>query len=309
MTRAPTSEPLISTVELERLYHRLSDPAPAVRRGRGIVQHGPLASPFRGHGLEMADLRPYQWGDDLRHVDWRATARSAKPITKVFLDERLRHVFLVIDRSASMAFGTRGRLKAAMAVHMAAVLAFTALIYRETVAGALWDGRKTVFFPVTGTLDGILAMLHQAARAVTPFTAAGESAPDTGALLERLSAAVPSRASIFLISDFADLEDTRLAALLHLAEHREAAAVHVVDPAELALPDVGVLRVVSPRSGHSYTVDCRDADIRRGYAESMARRHAALDRLFAAADIPVLRTRTDHDPVECLQEAQWTATR
>ncbi len=283
---------------------------PSLQRGRGVIHRGAFSSPFRGHGLEMADLRPYQWGDDLRHMDWRATARSGKPITKVFVDERMRHLFLVLDRRPSMAFGTRGRLKAAMAAQIAAVLAFTALAERETVAGAVFDGRDTAFFPVTTTLDGTLPLLHSAGAALhaEPGRLAGTPAHALNRLLDQLSAAVPSQSSLFLISDFHGLEPSHLPALIHIAEHREVAAIHIVDAAEQALPDTGLLRVVSPDTGQRYVIDTRDAGVRARYAEAMARRHASLQALFAAAGIPVTRVLTHHDPLTTLETAQWSMT-
>jgi len=304
------SDPLITTSELESLYRRVMEHAPSLQRGRGVIQRGSFSSPFRGHGLEMADLRPYQWGDDLRHMDWRATARSGKPITKVFVDERMRHVFLVLDRRPSMAFGTRGRLKAAMAAHIAAILAFAALAERETVAGAVFDGQHTTFFPVTTTLDGVLPMLHSAAAALhaDPGRHAGPPAHALNRLLGQLSAAVPTQASLFLISDFQGLEPSHLPALMHIAEHREVAAIHIVDAAEQTLPDTGLLRVVSPDTGQRYVIDTRDAGVRDRYAEAMARRHGSLQQLFTAAGIPLMRVLTHHDPLASLEGAQWATT-
>lgn len=304
------SDPLITSAELERLYHRVMEHAPALQRGRGVIHRGAFSSPFRGHGLEMADLRPYQWGDDLRHMDWRATARSGKPITKVFVDERMRHVFLVLDRRPSMAFGTRGRLKAAMAAQVAAVLAFTALAERETVAGAVFDGRDTAFFPVTTTLDGVLPMLHSAGAALhaEPGRRGAEPCHAMQRLLGRLGAAVPTQASLFLISDFHGLDPSHLPGLIRIAEHREVAAIHVVDPAEQALPDTGLLRVVSPDTGQRYVIDTRDAGVRARYADAMARRHDAMRELFAAVGIPLLRVLTHQDPLTSLEGAQWATT-
>lgn len=304
------SDPLITTGELEQLYHRVMEHGPALKRGRGTMNRGAYASPFRGQGLELADLRPYHWGDDLRHMDWRATARSGKPITKVFVDERMRHVFLAMDRGPSMAFATRGRLKAAMAVHTAAVLAFTALAERETVAGAVCDGQDTSFFPVAGTLDGVLLMLHRAAAPLARPGATDDAHPGRSLArrLGQLNAAVPPQASIFLLSDFAGLDQSHRGALMHLAQHREVAAIHLVDPAEQSLPRSGLLRVVSPRTGDSYVIDTRDDALRARYAETMARRHDAIEQLFSSAGIPLLRMLTNQDPYACLEGAKWATT-
>jgi len=304
------SEPLITTGELQRLYQRIMERGPALQRGRGIMHGGAYASPFRGQGLELADLRPYHWGDDLRHMDWRATARSGKPITKVFVDERMRHVFLAMDRGPSMAFATRGRLKAAATVHAAAALAFAALADRETVAGAVWDGHEAVFYPTAGTLDGTLLMLHRAAAPLTRPAAAGDDHPDRALsrLLAQLNAAVPPQASIFLISDFRGIAPSHQGALMHLAQHRAVAAVHVVDPAERALPRSGLLRVVSPLTGRRYVIDTRDEGLRTRYAEAMARHHDAIEQVFSGAGIPLLRLSTDQDPCVSLEGARWAVT-
>lgn len=301
--------PLVTASELEHLYHHVIEHRPAVQRGRGVMHSGAFASAFRGHGLEMADVRPYQWGDDLRHMDWRATARSGKPTTKVFVDERLRSVFVAVDRGPTMAFGTRGQVKAALAARVAAIWTFTALANHESAGGVVHD-RETRFFPVARTLDGALPLLHRAAAPLPPWHDSHPAAPDMSlkALLHHTHSAAPPQSSVCLISDFTELNDAHLPALLQLAEQRAVMAIHIEDPAEHTLPRAGVLRMISPVTGRRYTIDTADEALRARYAEAMAERRAAATALFSRAGIPRIPLSTDHDPLQQLAQTPWAMT-
>src|SRR3990172_1873062 len=177
------SAPLLSTAELERLQRQT-----LMHRGRRRTTAGAYAGPapsiFRGRGMELEDVRAYQPGDDVRHMDWRATARTNRPITKVFRDERQQMIYLVIDRGPTMFFGTRGELKAASAARVAAVLAFSALAPQERVAGLISDPAGEQAFPKTRGLAGALKLL-QAAAAPAPRNLA-RGAASVANLLEHL---------------------------------------------------------------------------------------------------------------------------
>lgn len=294
-----TPQPLLTAADLQQLQrqsrHLLQ------RRNPGALSpwSGPHTSAARGHGLEFADLRPYQAGDDIRHMDWRATARTGKPTTKVFLEDRQRALHLVVDRRPGMWFGTRGNLKAAVAARIAALHAFAALQAGDTVAATISAGAEH-HFPPTRRLHGVLALL----RGVCAPAALPGAVPATGRsaqqLLRHLTRAVGPRATIVIVSDFCWFDATLVGPLAQLARQHDIVALRVVDPAEQVLTDVGLIRLVSPLTGATTVIDSGDGDLRRDYARAMQQRSDALRQWFARAGAASGEIRTDHDALQSL---------
>lgn len=278
--------PLLDTAELERLQQLALQ-----YRGRGRrVQQTPGAgrhlSHARGEGMELHDMRPYQPGDDLRRLDWRATARSGRPLSKVFVEERARRLFLLVDRRPGMMFGTRRELKAATAARVAALLAFTALAERETVAGLVLD-TPVGTYPPARTVEAALPLLRHAAAA--PDFAARAPAAPRDALQGAFVRAGATGTVIYLIGDFADVADGRaaLADYLPPAARVQAVAIRIVDAAEQDLPVAGVLRLAAPEGGAPVAIDTADAGLRQRYRERMAARDAALRAACARHGVPL----------------------
>lgn len=282
--------PLLTTEDLEQLQLKILERGQPSRHVVASPLMGQQPSVFRGRGMELEDVRAYQTGDDVRRMDWRATARSGKPIMKVFREERNRELFLVIDRGPGMRFGTRGELKAARAVRVAALLAFSSLAVREPVAGIVVDDREQ-FFPPARRLEGVLTILR-AACAPLP---ASPSAVAVETLLEQIDRAAERGSRICLISDFAQWREEHLPLLLHLAVRHKVLALRIVDPGEEELPDAGKIRVVSPATGTMRIVDTSDAALRARYANAMTYRSAALEGLFKRAGIALRQVHTHRD--------------
>lgn len=282
--------PLLTIAELEQLQRQTLQFQARQRRPVASRYAGPVVSLFRGRGMELEDLRAYQPGDDVRHMEWRATARSGRPITKVFREERQRLVYLVVDRGPTMAFGTRREIKAATAARVTALLAFSAVARQERVAGLVVNGDDEQDFPATRTLDGALPLLRAAIAplAMTP------SKSVAFASLEKLDRAVERGSSIYLISDFHHFDQRQQPVLHHLAERCEITAVHIVDPAEEQLSAVGRTRFRAP-DGKLYVVDTDDPRLRERYAAVMAGRAAALQRLLHGAGVMRVRVSTHDD--------------
>lgn len=292
-----TDASLLTITELENLQRQTLQFQARHRRAVASRYAGPVASLFRGRGMELEDLRAYQPGDDVRHMEWRATARSGRPITKVFREERQRLVYLVVERGPTMAFGTRREIKAATAARVAALLAFSAVARQERVAGLVVNGDGEQDFPATRTLDGALHLLHAviAPLATTPSPRTALSS------LERLDRAAERGSSIYLISDFHGFDERQQPLLRHLAERCELTAIHIVDPAEEQLSAVGRTRFRAP-DGKLYVVDTDDTRLRERYAAAMAERTAALQRLMHGAGVAVLRVRTHDDVLSRLDQ-------
>ncbi len=281
------SPALLSSDELERLHHLTL----ALRRHRPSAGRlaGPALSLYRGQGMELEDLRPYQPGDDVRHIAWRATARSGRPVTKVFREERQHLLYLAIDRGPTMGFGTRTRLKAAQGARLAAVLTYSALAQQERVAGVTLDAHGEHAYAAARSLDGALRLLQAAAA---PLPRDIKTTANFPALLPRLARAVERHAAVALISDFATLNPEHLPALRALAEHHDVSAFHITDPAEERLPDAGRLRLVGP-DGRRYVIDSSDPTLRERYAQAMRERAVEVSDLLRAAGMTQHRIAVD----------------
>lgn len=282
------NQPLLTAADLQQLQS-LSRRFPRRRLTAQTPWSGPHASALRGHGLEFSDLRPYQTGDDIRHIDWRATARTGKPTTKIFLEERRRALHLVVDRGPPMWFGTRGDLKAGVAARVAALHTFAALAGGDKVSGTVLDGGER-HYPATHSMPGALLLLR-AIAAAAPYGMT--SSPRPREWLRHLSHALTRGADIVMISDFAWLDATLAGVLADVAQRHTMTALRIVDPAEQELADAGLLRLVSPLSGAITVVDTGDAQLRRDYALACAQRDDELNRCFARAGVRTITIRTD----------------
>ena len=243
-------------------------------------------------------MRAYQAGDDVRHMDWRATARSGKPIMKVFREERSQGLFLMIDRRPSMHFGTRNELKAVTAARSAAILAFSALAARDSVTGMVVESDEK-FFPGTRDINNVLQLLRAASAPLAPLLMADKYTVTMNTLLAHTIATAGRGAAVCLISDFKDLRAEHIPALLQLTASHEVLALQIIDPAEETLSDTGKLRMISP-SGELFVVDTADAGLRTRYAQAMAKQHADLAQLFARTGISLQRLYTHKDTFEQL---------
>lgn len=285
----PTA-PLLDAAELERLQQLALQYRSRSGRARQSPGPGRHHGTLRGQGMELHDVRPYRAGDDIRHMDWRATARSGRPITKVFVEEQARRLFLFIDRRPGMMFGTRRELKAATAARVAALLAFTALADREPVAGLVFGTEARHHAPAHAP-EGALPLLLQAAAAPAPAVVG--AGPGQTPLREAMQAVAARRSAagalIYLISDFADVADGRagVADYLPPGDRTQAIALRIVDAAEQELPAAGPVRLAAPAGGPSRLIDTSDAVLRQRYRERMAAREATLRAACARHRIPL----------------------
>ncbi len=256
-------------------------------------------SAARGHGLEFADLRPYQAGDDIRHMDWRATARTGKPTTKVFLEDRQRTLHLIVDRHPGMWFGTRGDLKATVAARLAALHAFAALDAGDTVSATIID-RIEHHYPSTRTLQGVLSLLRAVCAPADSPAVPIPSGRRPHQLLRHLTRAVARRSTVVIVSDFSWFDATLVGLLAQLARDHDVTALRVVDPAEQHLADVGLIRFVSPVSGIATVIDTGDSELRGEYARATQQHSDDLQQWFARAGVELTVIATDRNLIDTL---------
>ncbi|VAW90484.1 hypothetical protein MNBD_GAMMA17-1489 [hydrothermal vent metagenome] len=292
---------LLSTAELAQLQQSVLQRRQHQARPLDTPYAGAFNSLHRGHGMELHDVRPYQVGDDIRHMDWRATARSGKATSKVFLAERQRSLFLVIDRRPSMQFGSRVELKATTAARCAAILAFAALAMRERVAGVVL-GNEAQFFSSSQTLEGTLPLLQAAAAPLNNTTQTRP--PALNALFEKISHTAERGSSLMLISDLHDIEESDQPALLDIASRFESIVLRITDPAEESLVACGKIRVISPLTGNSHIIDTNNAALREAYAETMQQRRHTLEQLCLRSQLPLHTLYNHRDTLQQLIQLQ-----
>jgi uncharacterized protein (DUF58 family) len=265
--------------------------APRVR----VAASGGHLSPYKGRGVEFDESRLYQPGDDLRTIDWRVTARTGKPHTKVFREERNRPVFVWLDLRRPMLFATRGAYKGVRAAEIAALIAWSAVANGDRLGGLVFT--ETEHHELRPALGMRAALrLFQTISADSLWDAAARSkAPDTDAdhALLRLTRVARPGSLILLISDFRRLGADAERHLRELAGHCDLVLVHVFDKIEAELPPPGRYRVVS--AGRTLSIETSNDALRRKYRERFTARADALRSLASRPGIHLLECATHAD--------------
>ena len=259
-----------------------------IRRLDGAL-HGDYRTLFRGYGLDLADLREYQYQDDIRHIDWNVTARLQSPYVRVFNEERELSAWFLLDLSPSIDFGSAGVNKRSLATEFVAVLARLLTRHGNRV-GALFCGDGVeAMVPAKSGRRHVLELVH---RLAGHEATAGAGATDLGAFLRGAFALIPRRSLVFVLSDFISVPGWG-AALSHLAQRHEVIAVRLYDPLEMALPDLGLLLMEDPETGLQQFVDTADTGFRARFAAAAAARETELREGLQRASVDTLELATD----------------
>jgi uncharacterized protein (DUF58 family) len=238
---------------------------------------------FKGLGMEFAEVRPYQPGDDVRTIDWNVTARMGVPFVKKYVEERDLTIFLVIDVSGSLSFGSRAILKRELAAEIAALLAFAAVRNQDRVGAALVSDRMELFLPPQRRRTHVLRLV----REVLDRPAHGGTDLEKG--LDAVLSALKRRSVLFVISDFLGSPCTR--ALKAAAARHDLILVEIVDPRDQEVPAVGPVVLRDAETGRLALVDGRKAA--RQHAENRSREREELSRLVRRLGVDRLELRTD----------------
>lgn len=265
---------------------------------------GTRASRFRGRGMEFAEVRAYQAGDDVRTIDWRVTARTGRPHSKLFEEERERPVWLVVALGPSMRFGTRGAFKSVAAARAAAVLAWHAHGEGERVGGVVIAPGSTVELPPARARRHLLRFLD----VIASGTAAQDEAPadDLGTQLRWLTSRVRSGGRVVVVSDFYTYDETQELALRVLARRCEVTLVHVFDAIEATPPPPGRYRVSDGHEIRSVTSG-RNGVWQHAIARTFETRREALRALAHRNRMELVSLRTDEAPAHALGPARMRA--
>jgi len=274
----------------------------AALRVRALGGGGHL-SPFKGRGVEYDESRLYQPGDDLRTMDWRVTARTGKPHTKVFRDERDRPVIIWLDLRRPMHFATRGVFKAVRAAQTAAVVAWSAVANGDRLGGLIFSEHEHVELrPRLGRRAALrlFQAISQDSMWDTETAAQGDNQAHAEHTLARLTRVARPGSLIFLLSDFRNLGERFERNLRQLAGHCDVFLVHLFDTVEVDLPPPGRYRIHSDT--RTVAIDT-DSDVaRRRYRVQFQERRALLEKFARFPSVVLLECATTEDPRAVLAE-------
>ena len=254
---------------------------------------GQYQSVFKGRGMEFAEVRLYQPGDEIRTIDWNVTARTGIPHVKRYAEERELTVMLLVDASASTVFGSIRQTKSALAAELGALFAFSAITNNDKVGLVIFTDRIELALTPRKGVHHVLRVI----REVLSLRPAGRGTDIPGAL-EHLRRVTKRRCVVFLLSDFLDAGWRQ--ALRITARRHDVIAVVLEDPREAALPAVGLVELEEAETGTRYVVDTGNPRLRETFARRTAAARAERDRALRGADVDLVVVRTDRPYTEPL---------
>jgi uncharacterized protein (DUF58 family) len=275
----------------EHILRRLE--LPVMRRLEGLLQ-GDYRSPSRGDGLDLADLREYQFHDDVRRIDWNATARLDMPYVRDYLEDREIPVWFLLDMSPSMMFEGVSISKHAVLMEFATLMC-RLMLGRGNRAGAMiFSGTVDCIVPARGGRQQLLQILNMVAR-----YRGKPGATDLKQVLRETAHVIRRRSLIFVVTDFISAAGWE-PALTTLALRNDVIAVRLTDPLENHLPDLGFLTLQDAESGEQIFVDTHDRGFRGRFAAAAAARDEALHAIFEKAGVDVVELGTEDDVLDAM---------
>ena len=255
---------------------------------------GQYHSAFKGKGMSFSEVREYQYGDDVRDIDWNVTARYHKPYVKVFEEERELTVMLLIDVSNSLDFGTIKQMKKDMVTEIAATLAFSAIQNNDKIGVIFFSDRIEKFIPPKKGRKHILYII----RELLDFKPESKRT-DIKMAVEYLTNVIKKRCTTFMLSDFIDDNDYRNALTIANRKH-DIVAIQVYDRRLAELPDVGLMKVRDAETGHEQWIDTSSTKLRNAHHAWWKERQNLLNDTFTKCNVDSVSVRTDQDYVKSL---------
>ena len=266
-----------------------------IRRLDGVL-HGDYRTLFRGYGLDLADLREYVYGDDVRHIDWNVTARLTTPYVREFNEEREVAAWFLLDLSPSVAFGSQHLQKRAVSAEFVAVLARILTRHGNRVGAVCYGSSVDMVIPARNGRRQVLHILH---RMSTRPELAQSTTTNLRDLLQTAYRVAPRRSLMFVVSDFISTPGWEQP-LAHLAQRHDVVAVRLYDPMEMELPDLGLLVVQDAETGEQLFVDTHDRGFRKRFAAAALQRETQLRSAFRIAGVDALELATNDDLVDAI---------
>jgi len=276
-------------------------------RTKGLVNHlfsGEYHSVFKGRGMEFSEVREYQYGDDIRNIDWNVTARFGHPYIKVFEEERELTVMLMVDMSGSLMFGSVSKTKQRVAAELSAILAFSALKNNDKVGLILFTDKIEKFVPPRKGNKHVLRII----REVLSFEPEG-NATDIKAALEFMNNAIKKRSIIFLLSDFLDEDYEKI--LRVVGKKNDLIGVVLDDRRENEIPPVGLIKFSDAESGEERWIDTSSASVRKVMKQARNKEVAKRNTMFLTSRLDRIHVQTGVDYIKPLvqffrmREKRW----
>jgi len=255
---------------------------------------GEYHSAFKGRGMSFSEVRDYQYGDDVRNIDWNVTARTGGPHVKIFEEERELTVMLLIDVSASSFFGVSSRFKSDMMTELAAVIAFSAITNNDKVGAIMFSDHIEKYLPPKKGKQNILRIIRELLN-LTPE----KSGTNLSEALIYLNNIEKKRSIVFVLSDF--MADSYQQALTIAAKRHDIIGVHIFDDRERQLPDIGLLHVEDAETGQRRLIDTSDATLRNNYAAYFTANQERFQKDFALAKSDTISISTEEDYIKAMQ--------
>lgn len=255
---------------------------------------GQYHSAFKGRGMAFSEVREYQFGDDVRDIDWNVTARFSKPFVKVFEEERELTVMLMIDVSGSLDFGTIKQLKKDMVTEIAATLAFSAIQNNDKIGVIFFSDKIEKFIPPKKGRKHILYII----RELIDFKPESKRT-DIKLAIEYLTNIIKKRCTAFILSDFIDQANFKNALTIANRKH-DVVAIQVYDKRVEELPSIGLMKVKDAETGHEQWIDTSSKALRNAHHDWWIRRQAVLNEAFTKSNVDAVSVRTDQDYVKAL---------
>lgn len=254
---------------------------------------GEYHSAFKGRGMSFSEVRGYQYGDDVRNIDWNVTARTGEPFVKIFEEERELTVMLVIDMSQSSYFGTVSQLKQGIITEISAVLSFSAIQNNDKVGVIFFTDKIEKFIPPKKGKSHILRII----RELIDFHP-DDKGTDLGQALRYLNNIVKKRSICFILSDF--LSGGYEAPLRIAARKHDIVGIHLYDEREQQIPNVGLIRALDAETGELAWIDTSSARVRNAHAEWFLYNYNYFKTTFAKSGVDMVSIRTDEPYVMAL---------
>jgi uncharacterized protein (DUF58 family) len=260
---------------------------------------GEYHSAFKGRGMAFSEVREYQYGDDVRNMDWNVTARMSAPYVKVFEEERELTVVLLIDISRSGLFGTVGETKRELVAEIAATLAFSAMLNNDKVGALFFSDTVEKFIPPKKGRSHLLHII----REILEYTPEHDGT-DIGEALRYLTNAIKRRCTAFVLSDMLDVDEDgapRYEDALKVAVNRhDISVIRVYDPRERTIPDVGLVHVKDSETGKGAWINTSSRSTRAAYEQWFRTASESAAKLFNRYQVDSVDTATDQDYVKNL---------
>lgn len=289
----------ISPQSLIRLRHDASK-LPLHNSKIHARQGGAYMSSFKGRGMEFDESRLYLPGDDIRNMDWKVTARTGDPHTKVFREERERPVLIWLDLNPSMFFATRGCFKSVTASKAAALLAWSTSAHNDRLGALIFAGNDHVELKPRRGKSAVLDLIGRTCKHPAWKNTSNGQARNTNRAMSRLRKVTRPGSLVFLISDFREMDDQSRSHLINIARHNDVVLVQVFDPIEVELPPAGSYKVSD--GINELQLNTADRKLRQEYRQRFDQRQSELAKLCRQHRMYLLPLSTQDDVLSSLQQ-------